>query len=142
MQKRLFILTVLLLALLAGCTEKSGILTFSLDTPFTIEQGATATWAEDAAIQIRFDGVTSDSRCPVDAECVWAGRAEIEVTFIQPGDTQTNRLILGDPTGTDYTSEALFGSFKVKLLEVKPEPRANHPIPQGDYVVKLQVLKE
>ena len=135
-------ITAFLLLFWTACTDKDTLLTFDLNKSFDIEQGARATWNEDDSIQLRFDRVAEDSRCPADAECVWAGRAEIEVTVSQQDGTTTKHLILGDPTGSDYTETALFGAFKVQLLEVRPTPRANQVIPQSDYAVKLLVTTE
>ncbi|MBK6932384.1 MAG: hypothetical protein IPH12_16625 [Saprospirales bacterium] len=130
--------TGLLIAI--ACQHKDANLFFKLDTPFSLDQGNLAVWEENDAVQLRFEKVT-DSRCPVDAQCVWAGRVELELTFIQPGDTQTTTLILGDPAGTTFTDQAVFGDFLVKLLDVKPHPTVNQPNPFDHYTIQLEVKK-
>ncbi|MBL7775390.1 MAG: hypothetical protein JNK89_05275 [Saprospiraceae bacterium] len=136
----IFLLTFSLL-LMVACDKKDGILSFKLDTPFELKIGESATLEDQADVQIRFDKVLSDSRCPIDAECVWAGRAEIEVTFFQEGQSATTTLIMGDHTGTGYTEKAVFGIYTVTLKAVRPEPKADQPIPVGDYRIELEVSK-
>ena len=133
-----------LLALLIGaasCHKNDSTLKFQLDQAFTLDFGATSEWADDPDVNIRFDKTVADSRCPIDAECVWAGRVEVQVTFTQPNGTQTGTLALGDNTGTNYSDTAVFGNFTVKLLNVKPQPKASQPIDQADYQLELKVTK-
>ena len=138
-------LSLYLLAALAicsfACSSDSSQPSFELSSPFTLKQGETISWKDDAAVKIRFDQVPDDSRCPKDVQCVWAGRAQVNISFTQDGDSQSNSLILGDPAGTNYTDMAQFGAFKVKLLQVNPYPEANKPIEQSAYSVELEVRK-
>jgi len=142
MQKQLFFLIVLGLLATASCTKKdSADLAFKLNTPFLLNQGASIPWEDNSAVQVRFNRVLGDSRCPIDVVCVWGGIAEVEVTFFQPGSTLTDTLVLGDFSGTTKTDLANFGLYSVRLLQVSPDALANVTIPQEDYVVKLEVKK-
>lgn len=125
-----------------ACSKKDGQLYFKLDTPFTLgyqEQAGLESNPDN--VKIQFNKVLEDSRCPIDAICVWAGRVEFEVTFTQPGSTESAILLLGDPTGSDYSDSATFGEYTVKVLQVKPEPKAGVDIPQSAYRVQLEVSK-
>lgn len=144
MKKQQFFLIVLALLATAACTKKdSADPTFKLDTPFLLDQGDSIPWEDNSAVQVRFNRVLGDSRCPIDSLilCVWAGRAEVEVTFSQPGSVLTDTLVLGDFSGTTKTDLAAFGAYSVRLLQVTPDALANVTIPQEDYVVKLEVKK-
>ncbi len=44
--------------------------------------------------------VTEDSRCPINARCVWAGRITVETRVNGPGWRETLPMTLGEPTGT------------------------------------------
>lgn len=142
MKQNLILVFVLGLFGLFACSDKDNLLIFKLDTPFVLGYHERATLEENPAVTIQFDKVVADSRCPVDAECVWAGRVEIELTFTNSGSSQTKILILGDPKGTSYTDTANFGDFTVKLLQVKPLPRAAVVTPHSAYTVELQVHQE
>ncbi|MBK9337779.1 MAG: hypothetical protein IPM98_14970 [Lewinellaceae bacterium] len=143
MQKQSFFLVAFTLMALAACTKKdANDLVFKLDTPFLLEQGAAIPWDGNSAVQVRFGRVVSDSRCPIDAICVWAGRAEVELTFIQPGSTLTDTLVLGELVGTDKTDTATFGSYTVQLSKVLPDALSGVEISQEDYKVELRVKKQ
>ncbi len=128
------------LAVLA-CSKKDGQLYFKLDTPFSLEYLEQAELESNPNVKIQFNRVLEDSRCPIDAICVWAGRVEFEITFTESGSAQTAVLLLGDPTGSDNSDTAVFGDYTVKALQVKPDPKSNVVIPQSAYRVELEVKK-
>jgi hypothetical protein len=47
--------------------------------------------------KVRPDALIEDSRCPMNARCVWAGRAIIEATVMRGGEFETRRFTLGEP---------------------------------------------
>lgn len=109
--------------------------------PFTLRYGETAQWAADETIQIRFDSILDDSRCPQGVQCVWAGRAIAGITFSQNGEMQNGALVMGDPAGTSYSNQATFGDFTVRLNQVRPHPVAEQKIQPKDYSVELEIKK-
>ncbi|MBF9150027.1 hypothetical protein [Novosphingobium jiangmenense] len=46
--------------------------------------------------KIRPDSLIEDSRCPMNARCVWAGRVIIEATVMRGGGFETRRFTLGE----------------------------------------------
>ncbi|MFT5144428.1 MAG: hypothetical protein ACI80V_003165 [Rhodothermales bacterium] len=88
---------------------------------------------------ISFDGVSEDSRCPHDADCIWAGRAVIDLTLGSGIDTRTISLTQGDLVEGDSDSASLFG-VTVTLVDVSPYPaEAGTPIGTGEYHIQLIV---
>lgn len=85
-------------------------------------------------MQVRFDSVTQDSRCPLDVECVWAGMAEVKLWFEQDQVEQTGLLNTMDDPG----SITVFGKT-VHLIDVTPYPQTPGEIPQGDYKIRIVV---
>jgi ABC-type glycerol-3-phosphate transport system substrate-binding protein len=138
----LFFALAFVVAGLASCTKNDSQLSFQLDTPFTLNHQEVAVWENNSDITIKFNQITEDSRCPIDVECVWAGRVAVEVSFTQDGSSATDVLILGDGTGSDYTDTATFGKFSVKVLQVKPDPLSNVVIPQSKYEAQLEIKKD
>lgn len=47
--------------------------------------------------RVRADQVVEDSRCPVDTQCVWAGRLVVRVTVLGGGWSRQIDLTLGTP---------------------------------------------
>lgn len=125
---------------LAACNFKTNP-EFQLGQSFMLKNGQTAQWQEDAQVQIRFDSLTEDSRCPQGIQCIWAGRAIMAITFMQNGKSQSSALVMGDPAGTNYSDKAVFGEFNVQLLQIKPHPVANQTIPHEQYVMEIDVRK-
>ncbi len=135
----LFFAITLLFAI--SCTKKDGLLNFKLDTAFDLKQSEVATWEDNSEVKVQFNNVLEDSRCPIDAICVWAGRATVEITFSQPGSSETGFLALGDFSGTNYTDKAVFGNYEVILKAVKPAPKAGIVIPASEYIIEIEVRK-
>lgn len=69
--------------------------------------------------------LVEDSRCPMNARCIWAGRVVVEANVTENGQTQTRNLVLGEP--------ALTVSGQVTLDSVEPSTQTDKPILPGEY---------
>jgi len=69
--------------------------------------------------------VTEDSRCPVDVQCVQAGRVVVETRIDGAGWRQTQPLVVGEP----HTVRGV----TVTLAEVTPARRTDTRITSADY---------
>ncbi|WP_408587615.1 hypothetical protein [Novosphingobium sp.] len=76
-------------------------------------------------VSVRADEVLEDSRCPMNARCVWAGRVVLAATVTQEGRAQQRKLVLGEP--------ALVRGGAIMLDSVEPPTRTDTPIKPGDY---------
>ncbi|MCL6682825.1 hypothetical protein [Sphingomonas alba] len=70
--------------------------------------------------------LVEDSRCPVNARCVWAGRAVVTTRIDGTGWRETANLELGKPYATHNLS--------VQLSSVQPEKVAGQQPPAQAYV--------
>lgn len=86
-------------------------------------------------IVVRFRSVSNDSRCPIDVQCVWAGNAVVGLTLTL-GEGPSTELSLN--TGLDPKVTKLGGST-IKLVGLKPAPKAGKPITPANYVATLEV---
>jgi hypothetical protein len=66
-----------------------------------------------------------DSRCPMNARCVWAGRVVLSTRIYGPDFDETVPLVLGEPHMTHGTS--------ITLTSVQPERVAGEEIPAPTY---------
>ena len=66
-----------------------------------------------------------DSRCPMNARCVWAGRVVLSTRIYGPDFDETVPLTLGEPYATHGTS--------ITLVSVQPEQQAGEEIPVPFY---------
>jgi hypothetical protein len=86
-------------------------------------------------LHVSFARVVSDSRCPVDVTCVWAGNGEVELG-IHMGTGPTHPLLLN--TMTEPKSR-IWNNVRVTLLGLTPEPRTNPPHDTDAYQVRIRV---
>ena len=85
-----------------------------------------------AGLAITLNTVSDDSRCPADVQCVWAGAVTANVTLADGEQSITSNI-------TSNTAGVVFAGRTITILEVTPTPRANVPIAQKDYSVKLHI---
>ena len=106
-----------------------------LDTPFDLKVGATA--VVPGGLTLRFESVSSDSRCPIDAICVWAGEAVVVMSLSTPSRSRVQREWRTTPAG----AEVAYAGYAIQLTGLRPYPSAGQPIPPGDYVATLKVIR-
>lgn len=85
---------------------------------------------------ITFSAIESDSRCPVDVTCVWAGDAHVRLD----GNRGAGREPLELHTGIEPT-EAVFAGYRIRLLDVAPAPREGADTRPADYSVRLAISR-
>jgi len=76
--------------------------------------------------------VAEDSRCPVDAQCVWQGRFVVSARIDGAGWRETVNLTAGQ--------DRQVRGVNVVLYEVMPRPDANTAIEAGDYRLKFDAM--
>lgn len=126
------VLPLLLLAAACGGspTEPDRV---AANEPFDLRIGQAAVTTE--GLRVRFDAVRSDSRCPMDALCIRAGEAIIEVTLSAPGEGSAAREL----QTVAALSQASYARFTITLSQLQPSPRSDRQIQPGDYVATLVV---
>ena len=130
--RRLFpIIFSMTLAAIAACGP-TGPSSLPLGRSFELRAGSSVSL--DGGLTMSFDRVASDSRCPMDAFCVWAGDAIVSVTVSRDGQ-KVNRDLHTQANG----SEATYSGYTIKLISLAPYPRAGRQIQPGDYVATLSV---
>ena len=115
----------------AACLRSPVDANAPLDAPFQLKAGGTA--VVPGGLTIRFDEVSSDSRCPIDVICVHAGEAVVAMTL----RNTARREWKTNPSGVDVS----YAGYAITLVELQPSPRAGQAIPQSAYVATLTVSK-
>jgi hypothetical protein len=84
-------------------------------------------------ISVTFNSITEDSRCPVNVNCIWAGRVVASVTLAKGGTTTQTVSITasGEPV--------VFSGYKVSITDVQPAPVSGHT--SSGYKITVQVEK-
>ena len=75
--------------------------------------------------------VLEDSRCPINARCVWAGRVRVKMVWIRGnGEKQPFEVTLGESTP--------LADGAIRLEAVRPEKTAGSTISPRDYRFSLR----
>ena len=123
--------------LCAGCTGNSTQPSQTpLGQPFELRSGASAIL--DGGLTITFDRVASDSRCPMNALCIWVGDAVVALSISGGSGGSAQRELHTHSA----ESEASYLAYTIKLVALAPYPRTDRQILPGDYVATLSVARK
>ena len=78
------------------------------------------------ALVVTPQALVEDSRCPINARCVWAGRAIVRSQVDGPGWRETRDLTLGQTIATH--------GLTLSLTSVEPGKLAGTPAPAAPYL--------
>ena len=67
-------------------------------------------------LKMRFISVVEDSRCPMNARCVWAGMARIKLEIVK-GRSKARTIVL---SSDEPAKEAGFYGYSFQLSDLKP----------------------
>jgi len=101
--------------------------------PFDLKAGAVSTLPEGT--RLRFERVQSDSRCPMEALCVWAGDAIVSVALNPSKGAGESRELHTQPTG----SQISYANYTIALKALAPYPRSSGEISAASYVATFVV---
>jgi len=87
-------------------------------------------------LRIRFVAV-EDSRCPQDANCIWAGNAKVTIR-VTTGRGQSRTFDLNTNL---KDKSARFDGYEITLGSVSPYPRSNIRINRNGYTASFTVTK-
>jgi hypothetical protein len=97
--------------------------------------GQTAAVTE-AGIALRFEGVSGDSRCPIDAICITGGDALVQIAVLpNRGSSQAYALHTGD------MRPVVHNDLTIALVELTPYPYSARPTLPTDYRATLRVSR-
>ena len=110
----------------------------ALGEPFELHAGETAK-VETTGLFLTFVRVESDSRCPTDALCVWAGEAKVVFhARIEDGDEAELVLVVTPGKG----AEGGVLRYTIEIAALAPEPDSRREIAPEDYVATVRVKED
>ena len=130
--------TTLALALLAALAsgEAARPRPVHLDESFALRAGESAKVASEK-LEIRFEAVVSDSRCPKGAQCIVEGDATVRITVKRASAKTSYEL----HTSERAAQEASHDGLTIRLLRLDPYPVEGKAIDSRDYEATLQVTR-
>jgi hypothetical protein len=139
------ILIFLLFVFALSCRETPADLSNqNIDQPFLLRVGENVN-IKPYNLQLCFDSVLSDSRCPTGVVCFWEGEAKIKLWLMKSGSHKifTNLTISGYVEINDSLRHQYVDTlgYRIKLMQLDPYPC--HPIPNdfSKYRATLNVSK-
>ena len=109
------------------------LLTACMTTPEPRTDGSDVALSQEAYVDgpiVKPVAVLEDSRCPADAQCVWAGRVRLKMLWMHPRRNREFEL------STDQSASIADGA--ITLLSVRPEKRTDRPTKPEDYRFSLR----
>ncbi len=94
---------------------------------------------EAEALEIGFEEVSTDSRCPKGEQCIWEGDATVKVWLQKTSETR--KTIELHTTPKKQESEPCYLDYGVKLQRLDPYPISGKTIQQGDYQATFEVTR-
>ncbi len=123
---------------------KSEMNTSTTSNVVSLKEGETQFFKE-YEMNITFSGITEDSRCPTDVNCVWAGVGVAEIglmgTYTRPFSIS---LATSDFANKGYQNTTKFNGYTIKLINLSPYPTEQKPSSKlkGEYSIQLQITKD
>lgn len=91
---------------------------------------------------IQFKKVISDSRCPKDVTCIWAGEAKVLIAVMENGKEVEEKIIsLKQTEGFSFGFSDSKNVYSLDALELYPYPTAKHKIEDSEYCLEIQLSK-
>lgn len=80
-----------------------------------------------------------DTRCPAQAQCVWAGQAVLTVNVAQAGQAAADLALSLDATQPKVPAQASYRHYTVRLQSLEPSPPPAGGVPLADYRATVRV---
>lgn len=137
--KKYFYLLIISLGVVSGCNDDifspitdSRTVTNNDSTSVTLKNGQSVLINNELTVE--FAGVPSDSRCPIDAMCVWAGDGEVKLSL-----KKGNEIRLVSLHTTLDPKIILYDNYEIQLAQLLPSRIAATPISTEDYNIVLKI---
>ncbi len=104
------------------------LLTACTTTSMPRSDGSDVALGQEAMVDgpvIKPIAVIEDSRCPMNARCVWAGRVRLKMLWVRSQSNQEFELTLGEPKP--------LADGSITLTSVRPDKRTDVVLKPSDY---------
>jgi hypothetical protein len=135
----LAILSVISLGFVNSCS-KSGVDLKEGDLQVALRKCSDGKISGDK-LGLCFDSLISDSRCPANAVCVWAGAAVAKFSLTKNG--QPTSFTLSTLKFADYNKDTVLMGYKIEFVNLSPYPgTVPAPVPSDQIKAELKISKQ
>ena len=135
------LLSILVISLILGisCSKKQDPVNNSFNTgdTTTIKTGVVYSNQQNN-LKLRLDSV-NDIRCPINADCIWAGVAMVKLNF--SSGNENNEFWLSSEKFNQLRSDTIIFGYTIKLIDVQPYPSLGEAVEQPDYSAKITIYQ-
>jgi hypothetical protein len=121
--------------LFAQQSRKAEVIRLGQEFELKINQEAAI---EGEGLAVVFESVLEDSRCPEGVDCIWSGNAKIRIRSSKqkhaPASIELNTHI--EPKSSSYLD------YEIKLVALKPRPKADKPVQKNEYKATLIITNK
>ena len=93
---------------------------------------------EGEGLAVVFESVVEDSRCPEGVDCIWSGNAKIRIRSSKQKHASAP-IELNTDVGPKSSS---YLDYEIKLVALKPRPKADRPVQPNEYKAALIITKK
>ena len=129
-------LALALLTALAASEDAGRPRPVHLDESFALHAGESAK-VDSEKLEVCFDAVVSDSRCPKGAQCIVEGDATVRIT-VKKASAKTSYEL---HTSERAAQEASHDGLSIRLVRLDPQPVEGKAIDRRDYAATLLVTR-
>ena len=122
---------------MSGCSTRPADVSANLGQEFSLSTGQRALVAGEG-LEIEFEKVVEDSRCPRDVTCIRAGRVSCIVGITQ-GDSSYD-MVLTEPGLNDQYVYEVYEEYQL-AFRVEPHPEADKKISDDEYRLLLIISR-
>lgn len=133
-KKNIFILFVILAGGFASTGCNYQVISANFNEEFYLNFGQRAEF-NDSGLEITFNKVLEDSRCPEGVECVWEGNGKIELAVYQSGSGSEIKEL----NTTLEPKQTESGNYIIWFTELQPYPKKDKKIDSEKYRIRLLV---
>ncbi|NBC84384.1 MAG: hypothetical protein GVY19_13535 [Bacteroidetes bacterium] len=114
--------------------DSSSIATKKLVLNDTIELKKSVIYEhDDINLQLVFDGIKEDSRCPTGVNCIWPGNAKAALSIKVNNEASDIEL----NTHPDFQQTVRISGYDVSLVDISPYPKSDTIIDPGEYTIEI-----
>ena len=121
--------------LFAQQSRKAEVIRLGQEFELKINQEAVI---EGEGLAVTFESVLEDSRCPEGVDCIWSGNAKIRIG----SSKQKHAPMLIELNTNVGPKSSSYLNYEIRLVELKPRPKADKPIQPNEYKAALIITKK
>ena len=91
---------------------------------------------------LKFKEVISDSRCPINVTCIWAGEAKVLVELFENGRFLEEKVLLVNSKTSSLSFLSKSVAYSISGIDLMPYPTVQSKDTKPDYSLEMRVSEK